>query len=217
MERVYCIFNKATIEETYEPSLYCQGAHEWEGGFWKGWATSQLSGCWLSFGILPSGTYTPFQCIHVSSKVHCVHVYTYREQSVYKLLGLVHLCPCESAYPNTNKLCLATGLNLFTTSWLKFHFPHAIFHQLVFTMFSSVFTRERYTAILKALCQKTKATAKATAGTLAAPLHKSLCSAVARDSTWHLLCLHNTLSRQYRNIHKTNYPFCIAKYVIVGP
>lgn len=57
----------------YETLLFYQGAYEWEQGSCKGQATSQLWGCWLPSGIFPSGKYAPFQWIHVSSWVRCVH------------------------------------------------------------------------------------------------------------------------------------------------
>lgn len=158
--------------------------------------------------------YTPFQRIHGSSKAPHVHVHTYREQSTCKLLGLVPPCSREFAYPN--KLGLATGLNLFTTSWLKLHFPHAIFHQLLFMTFFSVLTRERYGATLKALCQKTKATAKATAATGCPMARVPLLRSRAGQHP-DLLCLRNALPRQDRNTHGTHYPFRVAKYVTVGP
>lgn len=61
-----------------------------------------MSGWWLPFGIFPSGTYNPFQRIHVSSEVHRAYVYTYREQRVYRPLGLVPL-----RVPEHLTLCLA--------------------------------------------------------------------------------------------------------------
>lgn len=122
-ERVYCIFNKATIEEMYEPSLHCQGSHGW-GGVLGRMITSQSLGYWLSWGIFLSGTYTPFLCLPICSTAHSVHVLTCREQSLSRLLSAPSVPTCVPC-PGTEELC-APGLGLSTA------FPHTAFpHQLM--------------------------------------------------------------------------------------
>lgn len=103
-ERVYCIFNRATIEEMYEPSLCCQGAHAW-GGVLGRMTTSQVSVYWLFWGIFLSGTCTPFLCLPISSRALCVHVLTCREQRMSRLLSAPSVPTCIRLPGHQGALC----------------------------------------------------------------------------------------------------------------
>lgn len=79
-------------------------------------------------GVLTVFWYFSQQHVHlIAMHSHLCTPYTHTGSRAYTNCLGCYPCPCESAYLNTNKLCLSAGLNLFTPSWLELHFLHAVF------------------------------------------------------------------------------------------